>query len=54
MDPNCLTIDSVRLKAIYKELLQRMEKWFRKYFPSDSSSAYFDLEVINLKRLLDF
>jgi hypothetical protein len=43
----------MRLKAIYKELLERMEKWFRKHVPSTDSGAYFDLEVINLKRLLD-
>lgn len=52
-DPNCLTLDSARLRAIYKELLQRMEKWFELKV-SDDDPNQFDVEVIKLKRLLDF
>lgn len=33
VDPNCLTLDSGRLRAIYKELLERMEKWYRTNLP---------------------
>lgn len=44
-------IDSARLRAIYKELLQRMEKWFELKVSDEVNQ--FDVEIIKLKRLLD-
>jgi hypothetical protein len=51
-DTNSLgLIDSARLRAIYKELLQRMEKWFELKVSDEVNQ--FDVEIIKLKRLLD-
>ena len=51
-DTNSLgLIDSARLRAIYKELLQRMDKWFELKVSDEVNQ--FDVEIIKLKRLLD-
>lgn len=51
-DTNSLgLLDSARLRAIYKELLQRMEKWFELKVSDEVNK--FDVEIIKLKRLLD-
>ena len=50
-DPNCLTLDNKRLRAIYKELFTQIEQWFRIKIPDEDQ--YFDSEMINVKRLID-
>lgn len=50
-DPNLLTVDTVRNRAIYKEMFKQMEKWFRKRLNDDDK--LFDLEIINIKRLVE-
>ena len=34
-DPNCMTLDSKSLTAIYKELLKQMEKWYKYRIPEE-------------------
>jgi hypothetical protein len=51
-DINSLTIDNVRLRQIYKELLTQMEHWFNDQDKSDIQ-INFDADMINVKRLID-
>jgi signal transduction histidine kinase len=51
LQPDTHNIEIARLREIYQEMLKMMERWFRTFLPDDEDR--FELEVINVKRLLD-